>query len=177
MVCSRGESLTTRRNQMKLFSAIAAAAAASASFVAASPASAGNGWIHAATSVKGNSIYVRPLSRNGHFVTYEEETSSSSHRSKWIANCPAWQYKSLNGTQWRDVMPESIGAAAHQRVCSANIPTFTPTTRPANNTFASCNTKVDAVFYRRYPELKGTKLTSMNGSLAREWMSIQDSLC
>ena len=39
------------------------------------------------------------------------------------------------------------------------------------------NQKVEVVFYRRHPELKGTKLTSMNGSLAREWMSLQDSLC
>ena len=176
MVCLRGERLTTHRNQMNLFNAITAAAA-SASFIAASPASAGNGWLHAATSVKGNSIYVRLLSRSGHFVTYEEETSSSSYRSKWIANCPAWQCKSLNGTQWPDVMPGSIGAASHQTVCLANIPAFTPAARVTSNTFASCNTKVDAVFYRRHPELKGTKLISMNGSLAREWVSIQDSLC
>lgn len=160
---------------MKLFSAIAAAAVVAASFVAASPAEAGNGWIHAGTSVKGESIYVRPLSRNGNFVTYEE--TLLGNKSRYIANCPAWQYKSLNGSQWQDVMPNSIGASAHRAVCSANIPIFIPKTRASNISYVSCNEKVDAVFYRRYPELKGTKLTSMNGSLAREWMSIQDSLC
>ena len=56
---------------MKLFNAIAAAAVISASFFNAAPAEAGNGWIHAGTSVKGDSIYVRPLSRNVSFVTYE----------------------------------------------------------------------------------------------------------
>ena len=160
---------------MKLFNAIAAAAVVGASFITAVPAEAGNGWIHAATSVKGDSIYVRPLSRNGNLVTYEETLSGD--KSRFVANCPAWQYKSLNGTRWQDVMPNSIGAAAHRTVCSVNIQTFTPRTRTSNVSYVSCNEKVDAVFYRRYPELNGTKLTSMNGSLAREWMSIQDSLC
>ena len=50
---------------MKLFSAIAAAAVIGGSFIAASPAEAGNGWIHAGTSVKGDTLYVRPLSRSG----------------------------------------------------------------------------------------------------------------
>ncbi len=175
MVCLRGESLTHHTKQMKLFNAIAATAVIGASIVTAAPAEAGNGWVHAATSVKGDSIYVRPLSRNGNLVTYER--TLSGYKSRFIANCPAWQYKSLNGTQWQDVMPNSIGAAAHQTVCSANIPTFTSRTRTSNVSYVSCNEKVDAVFYRRYPELNGTKLTSMNGSLAREWMSIQDSLC
>ena len=160
---------------MKLFNAIAAATVVGASFVTAAPAEAGNGWIHAGTSVKGDSIYVRPLSRNGNFVTYEETLSGD--KARFIANCHAWQYKSVNGTKWRDVMPNSIGAAAHRTVCSASIPTFIPRTRTSNVLYVGCNEKVDAVFYRRYPELKGTKLTSMNGSLAREWMSIQDSLC
>ena len=160
---------------MQLFKIIAAAAVVGASCVTAAPAEAGNGWIHAGTSVKGDSIYVRPLSRNGNFVTYEETLSGD--KSRFTANYPAWQYKILNGTQWRDVMPNSIGAAAHQTVRSANIPTFTPRTRPSNISYISCNEKVDVVFYRRHPELKGTKLTSMNGSLAREWMSLQDSLC
>ena len=160
---------------MKLFNAIAGAAVVSTWFVAAAPAEAGNGWIHAGTSIKGDSIYVRPLSRNGNLVTYEETLSGDKFR--FIANCPAWQYKSLNGNRWHDVMPNSIGASAHRTVCSANIPTFTPTTRSSNISYASCNEKVDAIFYRRYPELKGAKLTSMNGSLSREWMSIQDSIC
>ena len=176
-MCSRGESLTHHTNQMKLFNAIAAAALLGAPFLTAAPAEAGNGWIHAGTAVDGDAIYVRPLSRNGNFVTYEETMSGSSGKYKYIANCPAWQYKSLNGTRWQDVMPNSIGAAAHRTVCSANIPTFAPRARTSNVSNVSCNEKVDAVFYRRYPELKGTKLTSMNGSLAREWMSIQDSLC
>ena len=162
--------------EMKLFNAIAISAFLGSSLVAATPSEAGNGWIHAATSVKGESIYVRPLSRNGNFVTYEE-TLSGSGKYRFIANCPAWQYKRVGGTQWQDVMPQSIGAAAHRTVCSANIPTFIPTAQASGISYASCNEKVDAVFYRRYPELKGTKLTSMNGSLSREWMSIQNSLC
>ena len=42
---------------------------------------------------------------------------------------------------------------------------------------AGCNEKVDAIFYRRYPELRGKKLNNMNGPLAREWMEIQNSIC
>ena len=160
---------------MKLFNAIAAAAVISGSFITTAPVKAGNGWIDAGVSTKGDVIYVRPLSRNGNYVTYEE--TFKGDKGRFIANCSAWQYKSLSGGVWRDVMPNSIGAAAHRTVCSANIPTFTSTTRASNASYNNCNEKVDAVFYRRYPELKGTKLTSMNGSLAREWMSIQDSLC
>ena len=40
MVCLRGESLTTHRNQMKLFETIAAAAVIGGSLIAASPANA-----------------------------------------------------------------------------------------------------------------------------------------
>jgi hypothetical protein len=160
---------------MKLFNAIAAAAVIGSSLIVTAPAEAGNGWIDAGTSTKGDTMYVRPLSRNGNLVTYEENFNGSN--GKFIANCPAWQYKRLNGNKWHDVMPNSIGAAAHRTVCSAHIPTFTQRPRPSNVSYVSCNEKVDAVFYRRYPELKGTKLTSMNGSLSREWISIQDSLC
>ena len=132
-------------NQMKLFNAIAAAAVISTCFVTAAPAEAGNGWIHAGTSVKGDSIYVRPLSRNGSFVNYEE--TLSGNKIRFVANCPALQYKSLNGNLWRDVMPNSIGASAHRTVCSVNIPKFAPRTRASNISYASCNEKVDAVFY------------------------------
>ena len=113
--------------------------------------------------------------RPGNLVTYERHLDG--HKSKMVANCPAWQYRRATGSQWSDVMPNSIGASAHRTVCSANIPTFMPKHTYSNTVQISCNEKVDAVFYRRYPELRGTKLTSMNGSLSREWISIQDSIC
>ena len=160
---------------MKLIKVIAAATVIGGSFIAASPAEAGNGWIDAGTSVKGSTLYVRPLSRSGNLVTYEENFNGS--KGKFVANCPGWQYKRYGGSEWIDVMPNSIGAAAHRTVCAANIPSFSPQRTTTGVSNASCNERVDAVFYRRYPELRGTKLTSMNGSLAREWMSIQDSLC
>ena len=161
---------------MKLLNAIAAAAAViGGSFIAARPVEAGNGWIHAGTSVKGESIYVRPLSRSGNLVTYEENFNGS--KGKFVANCPAWQYKRYGGSKWVDVMPNSIGAAAHRTVCTSSVPSFAAQRTTTGVSYSSCNERVDAVFYRRYPELRGTKLTSMNGSLAREWMSIQDSLC
>ena len=49
--------------------------------------------------------------------------------------------------------------------------------RIKSNTFASCNDQVDAIFYRRYPSLRGKKLSGMNNALAREWISIQNSVC
>ena len=160
---------------MKLFNAIATAAVIGTSLITATPAEAGNGWIHAGSSVKGDAMYVRPLSRSGNIVTYEENFDGS--KGKFVANCPAWQYKRYRGSKWIDVMPNSIGAAAHRTVCTSNIPSFTAQRTASRVSNASCNERVDAVFYRRYPELRGTKLTSTNGSLAREWMSIQDSLC
>jgi hypothetical protein len=176
MVClSEGMTLTIHIFQMKLFNAIASAAVIGTSFITAAPAEAGNGWIDAGTSRKGDTIYVRPLSRNGNLVTYEETFMGS--KAKYIANCPAWQYKRLTGNKWIDVMPNSIGAAAHQTVCTSNLPSFTAQRTSTTASNASCNERVDAVFYRRYPELRGRKLTSMNGSLSREWMSIQDSIC
>ena len=175
MVCSRGESLTHRINQMKLLNTIAAAVVIGTPLITADSARASNGWIDAGTSIKGDTIYVRPLSRNGNLVTYERHLDG--YKSKMVANCPAWQYRRATGSQWSDVMPNLIGASAHRTVCSANIPTFMPKHTYSNTVQISCNEKVDAVFYRRYPELRGTKLTSMNGSLSREWISIQDSIC
>ena len=160
---------------MKLFNATTAALIIGTSLIIAPPSAAGNGWIHAATSVNGKSIYVRPLSRNRNYVTYEETLNGSS--KKFVANCPAWQYKYLNGSDWIDVMPKSIGAAAHRTVCTSDIPSFTTRRASYSTVNESCNERVDAAFYRRYPELRGSKLTSMNGSLSREWMSIQDSIC
>ena len=113
---------------------------------------------------------VLPLSRNGSLVTYEE--SFDGGKGKYVANCPAWQYKELGGTKYVDVMPKSIGAAAHRTVCFANTPSFANSVRTSGVTYVSCNEKVDSICYRRYPELKGRKLTSMNGSLSGEWMSI-----
>ncbi len=156
MVCaSGGRPPRNPINQMKLFTSIAAAAAIGASFVAAAPVEAGNGWIHAGTSVKNNSIYVRPLSRNGNFVTYER--SLSGDESRFIANCPAWQYKSLKGSKWIDVMPNSIGAAAHRTVCSANVTDFdnafqpsspvnTPSRRPTTSTTNNSDSAVQLVY-------------------------------
>ena len=53
----------------------------------------------------------------------------------------------------------------------------TRTTTSLINSHMSCNEKVDEVFYKRYPELKGKKLSNMNSSIAREWIEIQDSIC
>ena len=62
MVCSRGESLTHRTNQMKLLNAIAAAAVIGTSLIAASPVEARNGWFFAATGDRtGISHYVKKL--------------------------------------------------------------------------------------------------------------------
>ena len=51
----------------------------------------------------------------------------------------------------------------------------TRTTSASN--YSSCNERVDDVFYKRYPELRGKKLSNMNNSLAREWIAIQNSIC
>ena len=57
-MCSRGESLTDHINQMKLFKAIAAAAAIGVAFTTISPAKsyerAPNGWVHIATATDGD---------------------------------------------------------------------------------------------------------------------------
>ena len=36
--------------------------------------------------------------------------------------------------------------------------------------------RTDAIFYERYPGLKGKSLGSSKGRLAKEWMSIRESL-
>ena len=129
---------------MKPFNSIAVTAVICASLSAGNSVQAGNGWIDAGTSIKGDTIYVRPLSRNGNLVTYERQLDG--YKTKVIANCPAWQYKTISGSQWIDVMPNSIGASAHRTVCSANIPTFTPGNTNSDTIYISCNDKVDAVF-------------------------------
>ena len=54
---------------------------------------------------------------------------------------------------------------------------FQSTPTRATSSGMSCDDRADAVFYRRYPELRGRKLTRANSSLAREWMDIRNSIC
>ena len=168
------ESHTTHQElNVKLFNAIAAAAVVGSIFRYVSCSCRGRQWLGFMQQHQSRAtlIYVRPLSRNGNLVTYEE--TLSGEKSRFVANqsCMAVQEPEWNLKRWRDVMPNSIGAAAHRTVCSANIPTFTPRARPSNVSYVSCNEKVDAVFYRRYPELKGTKLNQ------HEWISRKENGC
>ena len=49
--------------------------------------------------------------------------------------------------------------------------------KPLASTIRECDERTDLIFYRRYPGLRGQKLVSMKGPLAKEWMAIRDSVC
>ena len=106
MVCSRGESLTHRKHQMKLFNAIAAAAVIGTSFIAANAVEARNGWLFAGRTTRdGTCFYVKPISKNGRYVTFLEKSSSSASTFEKVADCSAWRYRWSDENKWIDTMP------------------------------------------------------------------------
>ena len=132
MVCSRGESLTYRINQMKLFNAIAAAAVIGASFIAANPVEAQrapNGWAQGGC---GNDVctYIKYRRRNGNFVSVEVKSTFPKGHSSYLAefSCNDWRTRynfphHKPGYQgwdsWEDVLPGTIWARTLQVACSA----------------------------------------------------------
>ena len=117
MVCSRGESLTHRMIQMKLFNAIAAAAVIGSSFMAATPAEARNGWVYMGSS-DGEYNYMRPLGKKGEIARIEDKWSDSSSTYIWEYNCAAWQKRMVGGTRgWTPIFPSSIAEEKAMRVC------------------------------------------------------------
>ena len=119
MVCLRGESLTHHTNQMKLFNAIAAAAVIGTSFIAANPAEARNGWVHAGSYKKGGetiTLYVKPIDRSGS-IRRVEFYQPSSQFPQWPAkaNCKNWSID-VHG-EVIPVMPGSVNESAMHIVC------------------------------------------------------------
>ena len=127
MVClSEGMTLTININQMKLFNAIAAPAAIPASFIVANPAEAQsrNGWIFAATSNKGSTLYVKPIGCNGSICTaHFKRVAAGGKDSIDQINCSTWYYRALSlegqniNHNWTPIMPESIYESGAEIVC------------------------------------------------------------
>ena len=118
---SRGESLTTHRNQMKLFNAIAAAVVLGGSLIAATPAEAQrapNGWVQAACADDGDCLYVRYISRNGSIVKFQSKLSGISDIDLRTENCRAWQVNSHVNNRMKDVFPGTLLDAGLEAVCS-----------------------------------------------------------
>ena len=107
---------------MKLFNAIAAAAFAGASFIAAIPAEAQrapNGWIFVGTTTdRTKSHYVKPLGSQGPFLKFQwQMTGLGAWNDTHLADCRGWRYRELQRTNWEDALPASIGDAALQIIC------------------------------------------------------------
>ena len=118
MVCLRGESLTTHRNQMKLFAAIATAAVIGASLIATTPAEAQsrNGWIYAG-SMDGETNYIKPLGRRGNIALMASKWSGDPI-AVWEYNCSAWEKRLQGGTRgWSPIYPGSVADTNARRVC------------------------------------------------------------
>ena len=135
MVCSRGESLTHRINQMKLLNAIAAAAVIGASFIIANPVEARNGWIEAVCGTNPRNErgchYYRVLSRNSPFVIVDEKSTFPVRGKKEIAShreidCNGWKSRTRwqwadtgwdSWDPWEDIFPGTIGDGRARKVC------------------------------------------------------------
>ena len=144
------------KTQVKLLTAIATAAAIGTSLIAVSPAQAR--YCNESIAIgEMNSLIAGGASLKQAYNYSVSKGNLDGTEMCWI--------KLKGYTKGFELMYPAIYRAIWTR------------TRPSNTSYVGCNEKVDAVFYRRYPKLEGTKLTSMNGFFAREWMSIQDSLC
>ena len=97
------------------------AAALGASFLAANPADARNGWMKADCNSKGDCSYHKVTSRGYPFVEYK--TNGQHFNSASMADCQQWRVKatSIRGKAyqegWQEVMPGSIGEAEVEMVC------------------------------------------------------------
>ena len=123
MVCSRGESLTTHMNQMKLFNAITAAVVVGTSFIAATPAEARNGWIYIGENTEGVRMWIKPASSGGYKGYFYNSTRKSGPPSYYQVNCNNWseRYRYSDGSGylgWQEVMPNSMGDKILRYVCS-----------------------------------------------------------
>ena len=158
MVWRRGQSLTHHANQMKLINAIAAAAFINTStFAIANPVNAGSGC-YPNVAVTSFRVYQNGGASSQQAINLAiQENYDGSESCRWRINS-AFKNSGLR-------MPFSSN--------SRNVDQRTG----SEFTYSNCNERVDAIFYRRYPELQGKKLNNMNGPLAREWMDIQESIC
>ena len=107
---------------MKLFKAIAAAAVISTSLSTATPAEARNGWRHADTDNKGNTLYVKPIGCSGNICTAQFSRTNGKDSTDEI-NCSSWHYRIINlggqrvGGTWSPIMPESIYESGAEIAC------------------------------------------------------------
>ena len=117
MVCSRGESLTHRITQMKLFNAIATAAALiSASLIASTPVEASrNGWLEAGCDIDDECLYVRRKSKTGSIAKFQTKLTRGAVRER-TGNCYTWQVNDYNKNM-KDVMPDTLIDAALKIAC------------------------------------------------------------
>ena len=122
MVCSRGESLTHRTNQMKLLNAIAAAAVIGTSFIAANPVEAR--WVYLATNGNGDKIHIKDVSCGGPICEFDFTAGSTKYNTGMQINCNSWQrrYRNVSDTSkewfdWETMGPDSWANTAAQRVC------------------------------------------------------------
>jgi hypothetical protein len=108
---------------MKLFNAIAAITAISASFVTASPARGGNGWMFVTKDGDGKSYYIKPRGCIGSLCLADVTDSGANIVITEQYNCSTWNYRFIayDGEkvkdQWESIMPRSVGEAHAKIVC------------------------------------------------------------
>ncbi len=113
---SEGMTLTLTNFQMKLFNAIAAAAVIGASFIAANPAEARNGWVQTG-SANGVDHYSKFDNRKGNYVSIISNDSSHG-MYRMTFNCRTWDYTiRSDGSGWRPIMPGSIADIKARTFC------------------------------------------------------------
>ena len=106
--------------QMKLFTSIAAATAViSASFIAATPSEARNGWIKSATSISNVTTHIKIVDRTGvirrfHMNNVGPGVESSPFLAE--AHCNNWALRAV-GAAWVEAMPGSVNESTLQIVC------------------------------------------------------------
>ena len=103
---------------MKFFNAIATAAVIGASLISGAPVEARNGWIVVSTTRDGNTSYVKPLQFSGRYREYLFNRSNSAGAPlKYVADCQEWRDRLATGSEWNDIMPQSIGNTLFTIVC------------------------------------------------------------
>ncbi len=109
---------------------------------------------------------------NGHLVYDLTETVSGLKRTIVLWENEKSEVilegKVYNGTWWTDGDGD-IRVRVNGGIFAFVVPDSTETDKDLDR-------RTDAIFYERYPGLKGKSLGSSKGRLAKEWMSIRESL-
>lgn len=144
-------------------------------------------------------FWIRYEGRRGNYAHWTSTTSTrrvsyngtvSNNVSDWkfraVVDCEKWTWGNIEDMELTPIVPNSNGEFTAARACKkgkmveaneASENTTPSRERQGARGEQACDDKVDALFYEKYPWMKGRKITDPDSKLAKEWSEIKDRIC